>query len=45
MTGAGLLAAFAGLGVVQPATARPELWDGRAAGRIGDVLADWMAGR
>ena len=45
MTGAGLLAAFAGLGAVTPATARPKLWDGRAAGRIGDVLADWMAGR
>ncbi|HUF39918.1 MAG TPA: UDP-N-acetylglucosamine 2-epimerase (non-hydrolyzing) [Anaerolineales bacterium] len=44
-TGAGLLAAYAGLKAAPDPAQRPHLWDGHAAERIADVLTDWTRGR
>jgi UDP-N-acetylglucosamine 2-epimerase (non-hydrolysing) len=44
-TGAGVLAAFSKLVPLTGSVERPDLWDGHAAERVGDVLANWMRDR
>jgi UDP-N-acetylglucosamine 2-epimerase (non-hydrolysing) len=44
-TGDGLMAAYGSLDLERKTGQRPRLWDGSAAGRIGDILEAWMAVR